>query len=726
MPDGSITFSTALDNKELEKQLSSLTKKITTLENKIGQKQAIKLPLVEQSKQLSVQLDAASAKLYEMQSASKGAFSSEQIKEQKLHVSGLQSEWNRVQGKVESYDTSINNATIELDRAKETAGGVAKQLSAANSASNLMGPAIQRANKKMDQFKARLAAVVRSALVFTVITQGLAKLREWMGDVVQSNDEASAAIARLKGALLTLVQPLVNIVLPAFTAFVNVMADLIGYVASFVSIIFGMTPETASDAAKSLYGETKAIKGVGDAAKKASNSLARFDEIQKLTEENSGGGSGASASIQPDFSALKDLPSALKNLAADLAIKINELKFSWSEGKLAENQDAWIVALSAILGAVIGAMFGGLSGGVIGLLLGASIGIITATFLDKTENPSMYKDIFMVVLSSILGAVIGVWFGGLVGGVIGLLIGVTVGIIALEFTKGNMTSWDPQNTIIVVLSAILGAILGFMFGGITGAIIGLLLGVLVSFISIQFNEGKFDKDSAIASLRIALFAILGAILGFMFGGLVGGVVGLILGMTIGFASVAFDKELSDRVRSVAEKALFVCMTTIIGALIGAVFGGGVFGAIVGGIIGLSFGLAITLTSASITDKTGLSGGGGGGSRGSSSVTSSNANTLSSATQSMLAEAPRLATGAVIPPNREFMAVLGDQKNGTNIEAPMSTIEQGVENVLRRMGISGGSGGKQITVVLELNRRELGRVVYELNNDEAQRVGLTLA
>lgn len=43
--------------------------------------------------------------------------------------------------------------------------------------------------------------------------------------------------------------------------------------------------------------------------------------------------------------------------------------------------------------------------------------------------------------------------------------------------------------------------------------------------------------------------------------------------------------------------------------------------------------------------------------------------------------PRLAQGAVIPPNREFMAVLGDQSHGTNIEAPLDTIKQAVAEVL---------------------------------------------
>lgn len=39
--------------------------------------------------------------------------------------------------------------------------------------------------------------------------------------------------------------------------------------------------------------------------------------------------------------------------------------------------------------------------------------------------------------------------------------------------------------------------------------------------------------------------------------------------------------------------------------------------------------------------------------------------------------PLLAKGAVIPPNAPFMAMLGDQRRGTNIEAPLSTIQEAV-------------------------------------------------
>ena len=265
-------------------------------------------------------------------------------------------------------------------------------------------------------------------------------------------------------------------------------------------------------------------------------------------------------------------------------------------------------------------------------------------------------------------------FGGIVGGVIGLLLGATISIIALEFTKGDKSTWDPQNTIIVVLSAILGAILGALFGGLVGGVIGFLLGALISFVSIKFNEGNFDKNVAIASLRVVLFAILGAILGTMFGGLAGGILGVILGMTVGFASVAFEKGLSAEVRSAASKALKIALTTIIGALVGAVFGGGIFGGIVGGVIGLTFGLAVTFGSASVKDKTGFSSKRGSG-------FSSSGGFGGATTRAALAnippiqEIPRLAAGAVIPPNRKFMAVLGDQTRGTNIEAPESLIRK---------------------------------------------------
>jgi hypothetical protein len=86
--------------------------------------------------------------------------------------------------------------------------------------------------------------------------------------------------------------------------------------------------------------------------------------------------------------------------------------------------------------------------------------------------------------------------------------------------------------------------------------------------------------------------------------------------------------------------------------------------------------------------------------------------------------PRLAQGAVIPPNREFLAVLGDQKRGTNIEAPADLIKQMVMEAMVEMGGDFGRG-RNIEVVLEMDRRELGRAVVEVGNEENRRIGTRL-
>lgn len=59
--------------------------------------------------------------------------------------------------------------------------------------------------------------------------------------------------------------------------------------------------------------------------------------------------------------------------------------------------------------------------------------------------------------------------------------------------------------------------------------------------------------------------------------------------------------------------------------------------------------------------------------------------------------PALAAGAVIPPNRKFLALLGDQGAGTNVEAPLATIRQAMAEVLA--GWNGANDGRPINVYI---------------------------
>lgn len=77
--------------------------------------------------------------------------------------------------------------------------------------------------------------------------------------------------------------------------------------------------------------------------------------------------------------------------------------------------------------------------------------------------------------------------------------------------------------------------------------------------------------------------------------------------------------------------------------------------------------------------------------------------------------PRLAQGAVIPPNREFMAVLGDQRQGTNIEAPLDTITEAFADVVGSMRSTGNA-------VMQLDGQTFARLVVPYVMSELDRRG----
>ena len=77
--------------------------------------------------------------------------------------------------------------------------------------------------------------------------------------------------------------------------------------------------------------------------------------------------------------------------------------------------------------------------------------------------------------------------------------------------------------------------------------------------------------------------------------------------------------------------------------------------------------------------------------------------------------PKLAQGAVLPPNKPFLAVVGDQKHGTNIEAPLDTIKQGVAEVVANMNVGSNFNGR-IEVPVYLDSRQIALAVREAENN----------
>lgn len=84
--------------------------------------------------------------------------------------------------------------------------------------------------------------------------------------------------------------------------------------------------------------------------------------------------------------------------------------------------------------------------------------------------------------------------------------------------------------------------------------------------------------------------------------------------------------------------------------------------------------------------------------------------------------PHLAEGRVIPANHEFLAVLGDQKTGTNIETPLATMVEAFKIALAGQRSETAPGEAFMVVDDEV----FAKLVYRLNKDEQRRVGVTLS
>ncbi len=81
--------------------------------------------------------------------------------------------------------------------------------------------------------------------------------------------------------------------------------------------------------------------------------------------------------------------------------------------------------------------------------------------------------------------------------------------------------------------------------------------------------------------------------------------------------------------------------------------------------------------------------------------------------------PRLAQGAVIPPNSQFLAVLGDQRSGRNIEAPEDLLREIIREELD------GMGGQDVTIKFAGSLSPLIRELKPYIDKEDKRVGVSM-
>ena len=704
--DGSVIFSCDLDSTKAQKKLSKLRDEISELNSKLEKETGNKMNLEKQLDAASQAAKATEERVkmlrkeverlndrewiqkqgftqneYQTQVLDRRAAAEAELKQQEALLHTQTKEVKTLSAAYEETTANIDSMTVKLDKAKVAAGELIANTEQERREREAENSVLAKAGQYAARFRDQVKSLARSMLVFSVITAALMALRKQIKAAIATSAEASDAFARLKGALLTLAAPLMDVLIPALTWLMNLLAAIVSEIVTIISILSGKSKKSMEASGKNLYKEAAAIDATGKAAKEATDALAAFDEINKLSTTTSVGG-GASA-IAPDFDfdegpmmekldkVFQKINDIFKTIRAGLEIVVDDLKWSFDKKVIPKSKATWLTVLTALLGATLGAAFGGITGGVIGLSLGVLLGLYLVGL-----DPETWK-----------------------------------------------TEMDAEDVWIVVITALLGALLGSVFLGITGGVAGFSLGAILGLYLTGFAEGDEEhggKSQLLSELIVVLCALLGAVIGSIVTPGVGTVVGMGLGLILGLSiySVRKDpKKGTQRLVSIGRSVLLGLLAGVLGvglAALGIVSAGTAF------IISAAIGLALKFFVDSVDDsKVRKATSGFTGTRVS---TKAPARSRRVAAQSLdgnapvYNEIPALASGAVIPPNRKFLAVLGDQKSGTNVEAPLSTIKQAVMEAMAQ------GSREPINVNLVVDGKTLARVVVPNINNMTRAAG----
>ena len=553
---------------------------------------------------------------------------------------------------------------------------------------------VKESTNGIRHFGSRLKEITMGALVFNAISAGLRSVTQYMGTTLKSNQAFATSLARVKGSLLTAFQPIYEAVLPILISFMNILNAVIQAIGKFFAALSGKSYSQMQKNSKALNKQAGALGGVGDAAEEAKKQLMGFDEINKLSDTSTsgggGGGGGGSGEIEPIFDEFN---------TDEYKSKIDELT-TYVSGAL--------LALGAILA------FSGANAPLgIALMAAGAVGLATVVSQNwgamSDELRGALTDVAVILGAAALavGAVLAFSGANLPLG-IGLMAAGVAGLaaaVALNWSSIEEALQGPIGGVTAAVSGALlaiGAILAFSgvnlplgIGLMAAGAIGLATTAAVNWNTIKDAlQGPIGGVIAVASAALlALGAILtfsGANLPLGIALMAAGAVGLVSMGALNWNAILNKlKEVWGSIKnwfnsSVAPKLTLAYwqekFSTIANALAQKIKDG-VNGAIasLNGMISAAVN-AVNSLFRLLSFNIDLPWGGSIG---------------MSLPQFKAPQIPYLAQGAVIPPNREFMAVLGDQTSGNNIEAPEALIRKIVREETAR-----GTSNTEIIIILK--------------------------
>ena len=584
----------------------------------------------------------------------------------KLKVSELTNKISELKNnspEVNQLKQQINNMTSSLGESKkqtnELGESIKKNLSFKAKLMGISG--FDEVGKKVDKLKTRMTRLIGTVAIFSLIRNSLTNLRNGFVSLLKQNDDFSSSLNQIKANLMTAFAPIYNACLPAINSLMNTLSKLTGTIAVFVSGLFGTSLEDAKNQAEGL---SKSLDDTAKSGEKASGSLASFDNLEVIAD-NTSSGSGTSSGNNNNVDYSGEITYSQKLL--DILNKISK----W----VTDNSEIVIGFIGGVTGALVALKLLGLdpirSLG-IGIALAGTI-ILIQGIINFIKDPSWEN------------------FGTILTGLSLILAGVAIAMLAVN--AANPVAW-----IMLAIAAVvaLGAVIIKNWNSIKE-----VFSKIWSWISEKVIEPVKNGFASAGEFLKEKWNKIKEFFSGLWEGMKDGAKNAWEGIKKVFSTVAtFFKNIFTNAWEGVKKVFSVGGKIFDGIKDGILNGfKTIVNAIIGGInkvVSIPFnGINWALKKIRDIEFLGIS------------PFKDLIKTID------IPQIPKLATGAVIPPRSEFMAILGDQKRGVNIETPLDTMVEAFNKALDDRG--NGSGEvviENLTIINRIGNTDLSKTVVK--------------
>ena len=259
--------------------------------------------------------------------------------------------------------SGAKTAASAISRLFQAIGSGLPKILKAGSALSLFG---NRAKKAGNQSRSAesgihrmLTTMLRYQIIIPIIMSALRGMAKSLFASMNANEQFKASLSQIRSNLNVAFTPIYQAVMPALNALMSALAKVTGYLAAFISLLFGKTVSGSVEATKSLVAAKSAMGAYGASAKKAAKDAqgltTGIDELNilQVNKDDSEGGEGGEA---PEITA-PDIDTTQMGLIDSIAEKVRAvlgqlfkpMKDSWeAEGQSVINAAQY--AFSNVIG----------------------------------------------------------------------------------------------------------------------------------------------------------------------------------------------------------------------------------------------------------------------------------------------------------------------------------------------------------------------------------------